>query len=218
MKNVIVPDNSINDHYLGVIRDIKTDTDGFRRGINIITTVMASYVLADLSLEEVEITTPITNTTAKRFNKIPVLVPIVRAGLYTVDPFTTILPNASVYHIGMGRIESEKGGTTEITIHTYLNKLPENMEGRKVIISDPMLATGSSIGSCVDEVIKRGVKEENIKYICILASREGIEYVASKYPSMRIFCAAIDEVLLPNKYISPGLGDAGDRLCGTVGS
>ena len=218
MPNIILFKNSIIEHNLSIIRDENTDFDNFRRGIKKITTIIACSILENLPLKNIDIKTPVANATVKCLitEKIPVIVPIVRAGIGMVDPFLDFLPNATVRHIGLRRIdEPEENGGAKISIETYMNKLPDNMEGSSIIVVDPMLATGLSACDCIDALLQRKVSEEQIKYACIIASKDGISYVINKYPGVNFYCAAIDETLTPNKFISAGLGDAGDRLCGT---
>lgn len=218
MPNIILFKNSIIEHNLSIIRDENTDFDNFRRGIKKITTIIACSILENLPLKNIDIKTPVANATVRCLitEKIPVIVPIVRAGIGMVDPFLDFLPNATVRHIGLRRIdEPGKNGDTEISIEIYMDKLLDNMKDKSIIVVDPMLATGLSACDCIDALLQKNVSEEQIKYVCIIASKDGISHVINKYPNVNFYCAAIDETLTPNKFISPGLGDAGDRICGT---
>ena len=164
--------------------------------------------MKDAKLDNVTIETPIKNMTTKRLNEDKyAFIPILRAGLGMLDGVISVVPNAKVGHIGMYRDEK----TFEPV--NYFFKVPENIESREVILLDPMLATGGSAIDAINLLKEKGVKK--IKFLCILATPEGLERVTKTHPDVEIFTACIDEKLNKNKFIVPGLGDAGDRIFGT---
>ena len=133
--------------------------------------------------------------------------PILRAGMGMVEGIINVIPNAKVGHIGLYRNEE----TFEPVEYYY--KMPDGIGDRIAIIIDPMLATGGSVSATIDRLKKDGVKA--IKFLCIVAAPEGIKVIETNHPDVQIYCAVVDEGLNENKYIVPGLGDAGDRIYGT---
>ena len=134
-------------------------------------------------------------------------IPILRAGLGMVDGVTTLVPAAKIGHIGIFRDPGTKDAVK------YYSKMPEDIEEREVIIVDPMLATGNSATAAISEIKKLGVK--SIKFMCIISSPEGVKAVQTAHPDIEIYTGVIDEGLNEDKYIVPGVGDAGDRIFGT---
>lgn len=195
-------------HKIGVMRQKETSSKEFRELVSEVAMLMAYEVLRDLPLEEYEIETPLKKATAKRLaGKAPVVVPVLRAGLGMVDGMLKLLPSAKVGHIGLFR-DPETLEAVE-----YYIKLPSDIAERSVILLDPMLATGASAVSAIDVLKERHV--EDIKFVCLISSPEGIHFLRAKHPDVPIFCAAQDPGLNDKAYIVPGLGDAGDRLFGT---
>ncbi len=208
MGKVMIFDHPLIQHKLGIIRDENTDHKLFRELVSEIGMFMAYEVTRDLPLEDVNIRTPICETTVKRLAKAPVvLIPILRAGLGMVDGMLDLIPSAKVGHVGLYRDE-----TTAKPV-SYYCKLPENIDSAICIVLDPMLATGGSAVAAVDFLKEKGAK--NIKFMCIIAAPEGIDVLSEAHPDIEIYCAAKDEGLNEHKYIVPGLGDAGDRIFGT---
>ena len=218
-RNVFIFDHPLIDHKLSILRDKNTKPDLFRRLIKEITTLMSYEVLKDLPLEEVEIETPIKITKARSIPsmRIPTVNLVWRAGGGMLDPVLDQLPTARVGFMGMYREENirrTKGSKRDkVVIKQYYSKLPVDVGQRDAILLDPMLASGKSGSRAITILKKAGVK--NIKFMCIVACKEGIRRITTNHPDVQIFCAALDKELLPNNYISPGLGDAGDRLYGT---
>jgi uracil phosphoribosyltransferase len=170
--------------------------------------LMAYEITRDLPLEEIEIETPICKTTEKIVSgKKIAIIPILRAGLGMVDGFLTICPVAKVGHIGVYR-----DPVTKKPIQYYF-KTPQDIAERKVVVPDPMLATGGSSNAAIDALEQLGCKD--ISLMNLVAAPEGIKAVQEKHPEVSIFVAAIDRCLNENAYIVPGLGDAGDRIFGT---
>ena len=162
----------------------------------------------DLELTEKSVETPLATTTGKYIDKQVALVPILRAGLGMVEALMSVIPAAKIGHIGLYR-DHETLEPVE-----YYCKLPPDIAERQVLVLDPMLATGGSSAAAIDFIKKRGA--QRIKLVCIIASPEGVEAVKNAHPDVEIFCGTVDEKLNENGYIVPGLGDAGDRLFGTV--
>ena len=164
--------------------------------------------MKDAMLEEVEIETPITTMKTGKLNEDNyAFVPILRAGTGMLDGVINVVPNAKIGHIGMYRNEE----TFEPV--NYFFKVPKDIEKREVIILDPMLATGGSAIDAIELLKSKGVKK--MKFLSIIGAPEGIERVEREHPDVQIYCAHIDNQLNENKYIVPGLGDAGDRIFGT---
>lgn len=196
------------EHKLSILRDKKTGTKEFREIIKEIAMFLCYEAMKDVELDEVEITTPITKMKTGKLNEDNyAFIPILRAGLGMVDGVTTVVPNAKIGHIGMYRNEE----TFEPV--NYFFKVPKDIEHKEVFLLDPMLATGGSAIDAVDSLKSRGVTK--IKFLCIIAAPEGIKALNKKHPDVEIYCGHIDDHLNENKYIVPGLGDAGDRIFGT---
>lgn len=195
------------EHKLTNLRNENTDTKLFRESLNEIAGLMVYEATKDLELKEVNIKTPIMETTAKVLSKPVTIVPILRAGLGMVDALLDLIPIAKVGHLGVYRDE-----TTFKPVYYYA-KMPQNVVQSKVIIVDPMLATGGSIIYTIDYLKGLGVKD--ITVMCIIAAPEGLKIVTEKHEDVSIYVASIDKGLNENAYIYPGLGDAGDRIFGT---
>lgn len=196
------------DHKMTILRKKETSSMEFRQLVNEISTLMGYEVTRDLETEDIEIETPIAKTKGKRISGKKIgIVPILRAGLGMVEGLLTIIPAARVGHIGMYR------DPKTLKPVTYYSKLPKDVASRQMIIVDPMLATGGSLIEAIDELKRNGAK--NIKSINLLAAPEGLKAVEEAHPDVEIYIAALDEKLNEDKYIVPGLGDAGDRLFGT---
>lgn len=208
MGKVVVLDHPLIKHKLTIIRDKNTGSKEFRELVKEIAMLMGYEVTRDLSLEEIEIETPITKTKSQIIaGKKLGLVPILRAGLGMVDGMLTLLPAAKVGHIGLYR-DPKTFKPVE-----YYCKLPQDIEERELIVLDPMLATGGSAVAAIQFLKDRGAS--SIKLMNLIAAPEGIEAVTKAHPDVDIYVASIDEKLNDHAYIVPGLGDAGDRLFGT---
>ncbi|CAG7839296.1 uracil phosphoribosyltransferase [Clostridium novyi B str. ATCC 27606] len=195
-------------HKLSIIRNKNTGSKDFRELVEEVAMLMAYEVTRDLPLEEVEIETPICKTKCKMLSgKKMAIVPILRAGLGMVDGMLKLIPAAKVGHIGMYRDE-ETFKPVE-----YFCKMPQDIDERDIIVTDPMLATGGSAIDAITALKKRGAK--SIRLMCLISSPEGIKAVMDSHPDVDIYVGSIDERLNEQGYIIPGLGDAGDRLFGT---
>jgi len=206
--NVFIFDHPLIQHKVSLLRDKNTTSKEFRELVSEISVLMGYEVTRDIPLREVEIETPIGMAKAKVISgKKLAVVPILRAGLGMADGFLSLMPMARVGHIGIYR-DHETLDPVE-----YYCKLPSDVDERDVVLVDPMLATGGSACDAVKFIKKRNVK--NIKFMCLIASKIGIERLHREHPDVAIYCAAVDEKLNEHGYIVPGLGDAGDRLFGT---
>lgn len=195
-------------HKLAILRDKNTGTKEFRELVSEIAMFLCYEAMKDASLDLVQIETPITKMEIRKLNEDRyAFVPILRAGMGMLEGVIRVVPNAKIGHIGMYRDE-----TTFAPVN-YFFKVPKDIQNREVIILDPMLATGGSAIDAIDLLKEKGVKK--IKFLCIIAAPEGIRKVEEKHPDVQIYCANIDNHLNENKYIVPGLGDAGDRIFGT---
>ena len=208
MSQLHVIDHPMIQHKLGILRKIETGSKDFRELLTEISLLMGYEITRDLPLDEIEIETPICKTTAKQIaGRKLAIVPILRAGLGMVDGLLNLVPVARVGHIGLYRDEK-----THQPVEYYC-KLPEDINDRLVIVTDPMLATGGSAVDALTMLKKRGCT--HIKLMCLVAVPEGIAKVQAAHPDVDIFVAAVDDHLNENAYIVPGLGDAGDRIFGT---
>ncbi|UJA41652.1 uracil phosphoribosyltransferase [Staphylococcus epidermidis] len=208
MSKVHVFDHPLIQHKLSYIRDARTGTKEFRELVDEVGMLMAYEVTRDLELQDVEIQTPVTKMTAKRLaGKKLAIVPILRAGLGMTDGVLSLVPAARVGNIGLYR-DPETLEAVE-----YFAKMPQDIDERQIIVVDPMLATGASAIEAISSLKKRGAK--SIRFMCLIAAPEGVEKMQEAHPDVDIYIAALDEKLNDKAYITPGLGDAGDRLFGT---
>ena len=208
MDNVFINSHPLVQHKISLLRDKNTGTYEFRSLVGEIGMLMGYEALSDLPTEEIEITTPIeTCKTPVISGRKLAIVPILRAGLGMVDGITALVPSAKIGHIGLYRDEKT------FEPHEYYCKLPKPIEERTIIVTDPMLATGGSAIDAITQIKKHGGK--NIKFMCIIASPEGLEKLKAAHPDIQIYVGHLDRELNENKYICPGLGDAGDRIFGT---
>ena len=207
-ENFQVISHPLVQHKLSLMRKKSTSTQSFRTLIREVGTLLAYEVTKDLPLIYEEIETPLMKMDAPFLEgKKLCLVSILRAGNGLLDGFMELLPSARVGHIGLYRDPA-----TLVAVEYYM-KLPDLINQRLVLALDPMLATGHSSAAAVTRLKENGA--ENIRFVCLLAAPEGIEYFNKVHPDVPIFVAAIDEKLNDHAYILPGLGDAGDRIFGT---
>ncbi|MFO7244762.1 MAG: uracil phosphoribosyltransferase [Actinomycetes bacterium] len=207
-----VASHPLIDHKLTVLRDKSTPSPTFRLLVDELVTLLAYEATRHVRVEPKEIETPIKPMTGVQMaHPVPLIVPILRAGLGMLDGMQRLLPNAEVGFLGLMRDEET------LQAITYANRLPENLSGRQVFILDPMLATGGSLVAAIEYVLERGATD--VTCVCLLAAPEGIEHVTSQVgerAEVTVVVAAVDERLNEVGYIVPGLGDAGDRLYGIV--
>ncbi len=208
MKNVYELNHPLITHKLAILRDKKTGTKEFRELVTEISMFLCYEAMKDAKLISHEIETPIEKLKTKKLDEDKyAFVPILRAGMGMLDGVITVVPNAKIGHIGMYRDEE-----TFKPIN-YFFKVPKDIQKREVLILDPMLATGGSAIDAIGLLKEKGVKK--IKFLSIISAPEGIKAVTEKYKDVKIYTACIDKKLNSNKYIVPGLGDAGDRIYGT---
>ena len=205
---VTVVDHPLVQHKLTIMRDKDTSTAGFRRLLREISLLLGYEVTRDLELTTRTIETPIETMEAPTLEgKKLVFASVLRAGNGLVEGLLDLVPAARVAHVGLYR-DHETLEAIE-----YFFKAPSDLGDRLVIVVDPMLATANSAIAAVDKLKERGAT--NIRFLCLLASPEGIERFTKEHPDVPIFTASIDRELNEKGYILPGLGDAGDRMYGT---
>ena len=208
MSQLHIIDHPMIQHKLTIMRDKRTGSKDFRELLKEIALLMGYEVTRDLPLEDVEIETPICKMVAKEVSgRKLAIVPILRAGMGMVEGLQTLVPVAKVGHIGLYRNEETHKPVV------YYCKLPEDIQQRLVIVTDPMLATGGSACDALAMLKERGC--HNIRLMCLVAVPEGIRKVQAEHPDVDIYVAAVDDHLNADAYIVPGLGDAGDRIFGT---
>lgn len=208
---VHVADHPLITHKLTVLRDKNTPSPVFRSLTEELMTLLAYEGTRNVRVEPVTIQTPVAETEGVRIgDPKPLIVPILRAGLGMLEGMVKLVPTAEVGFLGMARDEE----TLEPT--TYAERLPEDLSDRQCFVLDPMLATGGSLAAAIEFLFARGAKD--ITAICILGTPEGLEAIekAMAGREVTIVLGALDERLNEHGYIVPGLGDAGDRLYGTV--
>lgn len=208
MNNVTVVSHPLIQHKLTMLRDKNTSSKDFRELVREIAMLMAYEVTRNLPLEDVDIETPICKSKGKVLSGEDIaIVPVLRAGLGMVDGMLDLIPNAKIGHIGLYRNEET------LQPVEYYCKLPQDIENRIVIITEPMLSTGGSMLGAIDLLKKHGAKK--IKSIHLVCAPKGIDIVTKAHPDVEIYTASIDEKYNDIGYIVPGLGDAGDRMFGT---
>ncbi len=208
MENVTILDHPLIQHKISLLRDKSTGTNEFRSLIEEIAMLMGYEALRDLPLKEVQVETPIeTCMTPMVAGKKLAVVPILRAGLGMVNRILSLAPSAKVGHIGLYRDE------TTHEPHEYYCKLPDPIDQRTIVVTDPMLATGGSAVAAIDFIKQHGGK--TIKFMCIIAAPEGLKRLKEAHPDIQIYIGHLDRELNEDAYICPGLGDAGDRIFGT---
>ena len=206
--NVTYMTHPLITHKISRLRDKNTGTNEFRKLVEEIAMLEGFEALKDLPLEDVEVETPIeTCMTPMIAGRKLAIVPILRAGLGMVEGILSLVPSAKIGHIGLYRDEET------FEPHEYFCKLPSNIDERTIVLCDPMLATGGSAIDAITMIKKRGGK--NIKFVCIIASPEGVKRLHEAHPDVQIYVGNLDRCLNENAYICPGLGDAGDRIFGT---
>lgn len=208
MQGVTVVGHPLVQHKLTILRDKETSTRSFRTLLREISVLLCYEVTRDLPLEDVEIETPVARMKGKTIaGKKLVFAPILRAGLGMLEGMLELAPSARVAHIGLYR-EPKTLKAVE-----YYFKAPLDVADRLVIVIDPMLATGHTAVAAIDRLKEHGVTQ--IRFVCVVASPQGVDVVRSHHPDVPIWAAAVDEGLNDHSYIVPGLGDAGDRMYGT---
>ena len=208
MSNVQIMDHPLIKHKISYIRQENVGSRDFRAVVGEIAALMCYEATRNLKLQDVKIKTPICETVGQELSgKKMAVVPILRAGIGMVDGILNMIPAAKVGHIGLYR-DPETFEPVE-----YYCKLPADCDEREVFVVDPMLATGGSSVAAIQMLKDKGVK--NIRFMCIIAAPEGVERMTKAHPDVDLYIGALDDHLNEQKYIVPGLGDAGDRIFGT---
>lgn len=208
-ENVFILEHPLIKHKISLLRDKSTGTNEFRKLTEEVSLLMGYEALKDLPLAEVEVETPIETCTSPVMTcRKPAIVPILRAGLGMVSGLLVLIPTAKVGHIGMYRDEA-----THLPMEYYC-KLPKPIEERMILVVDPMLATGGSACDAIARIKEAGGK--NIKFLCIVAAPEGLKNLTNAHPDIQVYVGQLDRCLNKDAYICPGLGDAGDRIFGTI--
>ena len=208
MSNVQIMDHPLIKHKISYIRQENVGSRDFRAVVGEIAALMCYEATRNLKLQDVKIKTPICETVGQELSgKKMAVVPILSAGIGMVDGILNMIPAAKVGHIGLYR-DPETFEPVE-----YYCKLPADCDEREVFVVDPMLATGGSSVAAIQMLKDKGVK--NIRFMCIIAAPEGVERMTKAHPDVDLYIGALDDHLNEQKYIVPGLGDAGDRIFGT---
>jgi uracil phosphoribosyltransferase len=210
----LVVDHPLVAHKLTTLRDVRTDSPTFRRLADELVTLLAYEATRTIRTEPVEVETPVAVAQGVRLAKpLPLVVPVLRAGLGMLDGMTRLLPTAEVGFLGMVRDEGSLKATT------YATRLPEDLSDREVFVLDPMLATGGTLVATIELLVQR--RASSVTAICLLAAPEGLGRVDHAFRDdagcpVTVVTAGVDDRLDERGYITPGLGDAGDRLYGVV--
>lgn len=213
--NIKILNHPVVSHNLAIIRDKNTDCERFKNALKRITYSLIYEATNNLPTIKKEIETPLTTTTCEVFDNRAQLIiaPILRAGMIFCEVAQELLPFANVHHIGMYRDEE----TLEpVWYYDKRKEIKEDKEKVFVLLLDPMLATGNSAVDAVENFISKGVKEENIVFVSLISSPDGVNRLSSAHPKVKIITSALDEKLNSKGYIIPGLGDAGDRIYNTL--
>ncbi len=202
-----VLDHPLAAHYLTVLRERDTDSMTFRAAARRLAYLLVAEATSDMPTVDVDVDTPLENTTGSALGKPVVLVAVFRAGLGLIDAALDLLPDARIGYAGVQRNE-ETAEPME-----YYTKFPK-MSDARVLILEPMLATGGSLEWAVSKVKEHGAND--ITAVCVVSAPVGVEAIEEKHPDVRVVTAALDRDLDHHYYIRPGLGDMGDRLFGTA--
>ncbi|MEY9214373.1 uracil phosphoribosyltransferase [Thermobifida halotolerans] len=215
---IFVADHPLVAHKLTTLRDARTDSPTFRRLAEELVTLLAYEATREVRVSEVTVRTPLTEAPGVQLSRpTPLVVPILRAGLGMLDGMTRLLPTAEVGFLGMARDEET------LQPVTYADRLPQDLAERQCYVLDPMLATGGTLAAAMRLLVDRGA--DHITAICLLAAPEGLEHLRTELGKvldersdlqLRVVTAAVDRQLDERGFIVPGLGDAGDRLYGSV--
>ena len=210
----LVLDHPLVAHKLTALRDVRTESPTFRLLADELVTLLAYEATRGIRVEQVQVNTPIgVADGAKLARPVPLVVPVLRAGIGMLDGMARLLPKADVGFVGLARDEQT------LVASTYAARLPTDLTGREAFVLDPMLATGGTLETVIGMLVARGAAA--VTAICLLAAPEGVARIAEAFPDdapapVRVVTAGLDQGLNERGYIVPGLGDAGDRLFGTI--
>jgi len=208
--DLIVVDHPAVADRLARLRDRETPTPVFRALIEELGAFLAYEATRGLPLRDERVATPLIDTTVQRIATRPVVAPILRAGLGLLPGFLQVIDDAVVAHLGFYR------DPESLSAVPYYANMPSELEDRHVFVLDPMLATGNSGCAALDALVERGARA--ITFVCLIAAPEGVRTIHAAHPHVKIVTAALDEGLNDHAYIIPGLGDAGDRMFGSLSS
>jgi uracil phosphoribosyltransferase len=210
----LVVDHPLVTHKLTVLRDVNTQVPTFRRLTDELVTLLAYEATREVRTQPVTVTTPLGPANGEKLaGPVPLVVPVLRAGIGMLDGMARLLPTSDVGFMGMRRDEES------LVASTYANRLPTDLSGRDVFVLDPMLATGGTLETVFEMVLSRGAA--SVTGVCLLAAPEGLARLEATFPgdgapAVRVVTAALDKRLNDRGFILPGLGDAGDRLFGVI--
>jgi uracil phosphoribosyltransferase len=213
MRTLVI-DHPLVAHKLTALRAKETDSATFRRLADELVTLLAYEATRDIRVEDVSVQTPLAPTLGVRLARpLPLIVPVLRAGIGMLDGMARLLPTAEVGFLGMVRDERS------LVASTYADRLPSSLTGRDVFVLDPMLATGGTLAATLRLLLDRGAR--SVTALCLLVAPEGLArleraFSAMESQSVTVVTAAVDDHLDERGYIVPGLGDAGDRLFGSI--
>lgn len=213
MQTTVV-DHPLLAHKLTMLRDLTTDTPTFRRLADELTTLLGYEATRHVAVEPVTVQTPVALAEGVRLARpVPLMVPVLRAGIGMLDGMARMLPQADIGFVGLARDEDT------LISATYATRLPDDLAGRQTFILDPMLATGGTMQTVIEMLLERGAAE--VTAVSLLAAPEGLARLEAAFQGqrgakVRVVTAAVDTKLTSKGYIVPGLGDAGDRLFGTI--
>ncbi len=205
---MVLVDHPLVRVHIAALRDRYAGADVFRRHLTALARLLAYPALADLPTEDVSVETPLAEATGQRLSRVPILVPVLRAGLGLVEGFADVIPDAVVSHLGLYRDHAT------LQPVRYYSNFPQDRHHHPFILLDPMLATGGSASDALDYLKSEGARD--IRLVSVIAAPEGVERVEVRHPDVPVYTAQLDERLDERGYIIPGLGDAGDRQFGTV--
>ncbi len=204
---ITILDHPLAADLLTVLRDKRTDPPRFRQTAERLGYLLVAEALSDMSTDEMDIETPLEAMVGTRLHRPVVAVAVLRAGLGLLSSVLTLVPDAAIGFAGVQRDE-ETAQPLE-----YYTKFP-TLDRARVLVLEPMLATGGSLSWAIDKVEENGARD--ITAVCVVAAPEGVSKMESQHPNVRIVAAALDRELNEHYYIAPGLGDMGDRLFGTI--
>jgi uracil phosphoribosyltransferase len=208
--NLRVFDHALIQHKLALLRDDRTNAEDFRALLNEIAGLMVFEVSRSFPTRAIQVRTPLETCEGRALSQPVTLAPILRAGLGMTDGILRLFPEARVGHIGIQRDESSRAPIN------YYTRFPTDVADGPVLVVDPMLATGGSAAHAIDHLKRLGCRD--LQMVCLVAAPEGVKRLLDRHPEVPVFAAALDRQLDENAYIRPGLGDAGDRIFGTVGA
>lgn len=213
MRTLVV-DHPLIAHKLTALRDATTEAPTFRRLADELVTLLAYETTREVRIQPVSVRTPLaTAAGVKLARPVPLVIPVLRAGIGMLDGMSRLVPTADVGFVGLVRDE------VSLVASTYADRLPADLSGREAFVLDPMLATGGTLETVIAMLVRRGAT--SVTAVCLIAAPEGVSRIEAAFPSdqpagVRVVTAAVDDHLDERGYIVPGLGDAGDRLFGEI--